>query len=311
MNTLYIGIDTSCYTTSLGVMAGDKHRHYKTPLKVKEGECGLRQSDAVFEHIKNLPKLFEEMSREFDVSAYEKKVVSVSSKPRNIEGSYMPVFMAGESFAKSVSAVLNAKLNLVSHQEGHFMSAIYSCGAYSLLSEPFIAVHISGGTTEITIAKWEEGSFKTEIVGGTKDLPAGQFIDRIGVLMGMEFPSGKYLDTMALEYEGSEKVKTSVKDGYINFSGEETRYRRAFEGGESKEKIAYLTMKTIRESLIQAIEDIKKKYGIEKVLMGGGVSSSAFLRQGFENMKDVYFAQAELSTDNAMGVCLLGKFLDN
>ena len=309
MGKISLGIDTSCYTTSLGVMTEDKHRHYKIPLKVKEGQCGLRQSDAVFEHIKNLPVLFEEMSQEFDLTKYDEKIVSVSTRPRNADGSYMPVFMAGHSFARAVSASIGAKLNCVSHQEGHIMAAVYSCGVYSILEKPFLAVHISGGTTEIVVAKWNGNGFDTEIVGGTKDLPAGQFIDRIGVLMGLEFPSGKYLDTMAMEYDGKDKVKISVDGCFINFSGEETRYRRAFENGESKEKIAYCTMKVIRESVRGAIENAKREYGIENVLMAGGVSSSGFIRQGFENMPNVYFAEAELSTDNAVGVCKMGEFL--
>lgn len=309
MDRICLGIDTSCYTTSLGVMAGDKHRHYKIPLKVKEGQCGLRQSDAVFEHIKNLPVLFEEMRQEFDLTKYSEKIVSVSTRPRNAEGSYMPVFMAGQSFARAVAASVGARLNCVSHQEGHIMAAIYSCGAYSILDKPFLAVHISGGTTEIVVARRCRNGFESEIVGGTKDLPAGQFIDRIGVLMGLEFPCGKYLDTMAMEYDEKEKVKTAVDGCYMNFSGEETRYRRAFENGEEKEKIAYSVMRVIRDSLVETIENAKREYKIENVLMAGGVSSSGFIRQGFCDIPNVYFAEAELSTDNAMGVCHLGEFL--
>ncbi len=309
LSKIYLGIDTSCYTTSLGVMTDDGHRHYKIPLKVKDGNCGLRQSDAVFEHIKNLPVLFEEMSKEFDLSKYNEKIVSVSTRPRTQEGSYMPVFLAGHSFARAVAASVGAQLNEVSHQDGHIMAAVYSCGTYSLLSEPFLAFHISGGTTELVLAKMNQTGFDCEIIGGTKDLPAGQFIDRIGVLMGMEFPCGKYLDTMATEYEFEEKVKTSVSGGFINFSGEETRYRREYENGGNKEKIAYCTMKTIRESLISVIKWARKEYNVKNVVMAGGVSSSAFIRKGFENMPNVYFAESELSTDNAMGVCELGKFL--
>ncbi len=309
LSKIYLGIDTSCYTTSLCVMTESSHRHYKTPLKVKEGECGLRQSDAVFEHIKNLPSLFEEMGREFDLTDYAEKVISVSTRPRTQDGSYMPVFLAGQSFARSISASLGGRLNEVSHQDGHIMAVIYSCGAYSLLSEPFLAFHISGGTTELVLAKMKGTSFECEIVGGTKDLPAGQFIDRLGVLMGLDFPSGSYLDTMAMEYEGDEKVKTSVSGGFINFSGEETRYRRAFENGESKEKIAYCTMKTIAQSLMSAIRWAREEYGVKNVVMAGGVSSSAFIRRYFEDMPNIYFAAGELSTDNAVGVCELGKFL--
>lgn len=309
MSEIYLGLDTSCYTTSLGVITDEKSRHYKTPLRVKEGECGLRQSDAVFAHLKNLPALFEEMSGEFDILSYDKKIISVSSRPRTQEGSYMPVFTAGLSFARAASAMLGGTLNLVSHQDGHIMAAIYSCGAYSVLAEPFLAVHMSGGTTEIVLAKMNKSGFECKVVGGTKDLPAGQFIDRIGVLMGLEFPCGKYLDTMAIEYENDEKIKTSVKDGYINFSGEETRYRRAFEAGEEKEKIAYCTMKTIRESIFGAIMWAKKEYGIKNVVMAGGVASSGFIRERFKDVPNVYFAEPSLSTDNAMGVCALGKFI--
>lgn len=309
MSKIYLGIDTSCYTTSLAVFSDKEHRHYKTPLKVKEGACGLRQSDAVFEHIKNLPVLFEKMCKEFDLSIYDEKIISVSTRPRSVEGSYMPVFMAGYGFARAVCASVGGKLNAVSHQDGHIMAAIYSSGAYSVLDGPFLAVHMSGGTTEIVLAKMHKTGFECKIIGGTKDLPAGQFIDRIGVLMGMEFPCGKYIDTMALEYKSTEKVKTFVKDGYINFSGEETRYRRAYENGEEKEKIAYCTMQTIRQSIVTAIEWAKKEYNVEKVIMAGGVSASGYIRKGFENIPGVYFAEPELSTDNAVGVCELGKFL--
>ncbi len=309
MSKIYLGIDTSCYTTSLGVMTENSHRHYKIPLTVKEGACGLRQSDAVFEHIKNLPVLFEEMSGEFNLCDYDEKIISVSTRPRTQEGSYMPVFLAGHSFARAVASSCGGRLNEVSHQDGHIMAAVYSCGAYSILAKPFLAFHISGGTTELVLGEMEGNGFKLKIVGGTKDLPAGQFIDRIGVLMGLEFPCGKYLDTFAIEYVGDEKIKTSVSGGYINFSGEETRYRRAFEQGEDKEKIAYCTMKTIRESLISVIKWAKKEYGVENVIMAGGVSSSGFIRQGFSDIPNIHFATAELSTDNAMGVCELGKFL--
>lgn len=306
-----IGIDTSCYTTSLGVVTENKHRHYKIPLEVKEGACGLRQSEAVFEHIKNLPVLFEEMSREFNICDYGECVVSVSSRPRNADGSYMPVFMAGHSFARAIAASVGGKLRCFSHQEGHIMAALYSCGAYSVVDKPFLAVHISGGTTEIVKAVLSENGFETETVGGTKDLPAGQFIDRIGVLMGMKFPCGSYLDVMAAEFDGEQKVKTSVDGCFINFSGEETRYRRGFQNGESRERTAYCTMKVIRESIIEAVCNAGEKYGIENVIMAGGVSSSKFIRQGFENMPNVYFAEPELSTDNAMGVCVLGELLEN
>ncbi|MBO5104588.1 MAG: hypothetical protein J6B74_05945 [Ruminococcus sp.] len=219
--------------------------------------------------------------------------------------------MAGQSYAKAISSVLDAKYVETSHQDGHIMAAIYSCKKYDILDEPFLVYHLSGGTTELLLVKKTENGFNCEIVGGTRDLPAGQFIDRIGVKLGFDFPCGKYIDYSAVNYGGKqERVKTCVNDSYINFSGEETRYRRLFENGEDKEKITYSVMKCISVSVRKSVEFAKEKYGIRNVLMVGGVSSSKFLRNEFSDMPNVYFAETELSTDNAVGVCEIGAMMN-
>lgn len=307
-SNLFLGIDTSCYTTSVAADTGDTIIHVKKPLTVKEGECGLRQSEAVFQHIKNLPICFDEIKEKIDFSEYDNLVVSASSKPRNIQGSYMPVFLTGYSFAKVISDTTNAVFYETSHQDGHIMAAIHSCKQYSLLERPFIAYHLSGGTTEMLYVIPDNNSFECKIVGGTLDLPAGQFVDRIGVKLGMNFPCGKYLDATACGYSGGQKkVKTCVKGEYINFSGEETRYERLIESCEDKGLIAYSVMKCISRSIKESIVSACKKYNTDSVLLVGGVSSSKFLRNELLNLPSVYFAEPELSTDNAVGVCELGK----
>lgn len=303
-----LGIDTSCYTTSVAVKCNEKMIHIKRMLDVKEGECGLRQSDALFQHIKNLPELFDELKKQIILNDYNDITVAVSAKPRSVEGSYMPVFLAGQSFGRAVADVLNARYIEASHQDGHIMAAIYSCKNYSICEEPFLTYHLSGGTTELLLTKKSGKGFKCEIVGGTKDIPAGQFIDRIGVKLGMQFPCGKYLDYSAVNYQGEKpKVKSCVSDGFINFSGEETRYSRMI--GEKAEpgRIAYCVMKCIAQSVRRSIEDAKKKYGVKNVLMVGGVSSSKMLRNEFSDMPGVFFAEPEFSTDNAVGICEIGS----
>ena len=307
---LFLGIDTSCYTTSLAVMTADGTVHTKKMLDVKEGECGLRQSDALFQHVKNLPLLFDEMKGMVDFGKYSDATVTVSSRPRSVEGSYMPVFMAGQSFARVVADVLGASYREVSHQDGHIMAAVYSCKNYSILDEPFLVYHLSGGTTELLLCNRAGDGFDCRIVGGTKDLPAGQFIDRIGVLCGMSFPCGQYLDYSAVNYGGEKlKVKTCVNDGYINFSGEETRYSRMLDDGADKELVAYSVMKCISDSVKKSVLYAQSEYGTKNVLMVGGVSSSTFLRDSFADIPGVYFAGKEFSTDNAVGVCELGRWL--
>ncbi len=305
---LVLGIDTSCYTTSVAADTGDAVIQIKKPLKVKEGDCGLRQSEAVFQHIKNLPLCFDELKEQINFREFDAVTIAVSSRPRNVEGSYMPVFLAGQSFARVFADALSAEYIETSHQEGHIMAAIHSCRKYSIMEEPFLTYHLSGGTTELLLAKPNSSGFECEIVGGTLDLPAGQFIDRIGVKLGMEFPCGKYLDYSACEFMGEKpKVKTCVKEEYINFSGEETRCERLIEAGGESSFVAYCTMKCIADSVKKSVQAAKKKYNVENVLMVGGVSSSRFMRGEFSDMPSVYFAEPELSTDNAVGVCQIGR----
>ncbi len=311
LKKLYLGIDTSCYTTSVAADIFGQMISLKKPLEVKSGKCGLRQSEAFFQHSKNLPVLFEELKGKLETINFDEVVISVSSRPRSVEGSYMPVFTAGHGCARVLAAMLDARLVETSHQDGHIMAAMYSCKNYSIMNEPFLTYHISGGTTELLLAQKSDDGFWCEIVGGTKDLPAGQFVDRIGVRLGYDFPCGRYMDYSACEYSGDKpKVKTCVKEGFINFSGEETRYQRLLDRDCDRDYAAYCTVKCIADSLKQSIEHAKSKYNVKNVLMVGGVSSSRFIRNEFADMPRIFFAEPELCTDNAAGVCVLGKMKD-
>ncbi|MBQ7930319.1 MAG: peptidase M22, partial [Clostridia bacterium] len=96
-NLLFLGIDTSNYTTSAAICDGEGNilLNAKAPLPVKEGERGLRQSDAVFHHVKNLPEVSRQAGRIMDENR-EKTLVSVgcSATPRDSDGSYMPCFLS-------------------------------------------------------------------------------------------------------------------------------------------------------------------------------------------------------------------------
>ena len=194
---IVIGVDTSNYTTSVAVLdeSGELIANLKRPLPVKAGERGLRQSDALFAHTVNIPELMaeaEQYVRDARIVA-----VGVSEKPRNMKGSYMPCFLAGVSLASGIAMASGAPLYRVSHQCGHIMAALYSSGRLDLADRSFVAFHVSGGTTEMLDVKPAERGFSTEIIGGTKDLNAGQVIDRIGVRMGFPFPAGRYIEDSA------------------------------------------------------------------------------------------------------------------
>ncbi len=298
--SIYLGIDTSNYTTSVATV-GDKDRNIRKIIDIKEGMRGIRQSDGVFVHLKELPELFEK----FDVDMTKVSAVGVSTRPRNVEGSYMPVFLAGESFARVIAKSLGVPLFTYSHQDGHIMAGILSSGSEELLTEPFLAVHMSGGTTEILECKYENNHFTAKLIGGTKDISAGQLIDRVGVSLGMKFPAGAEMDR--LSQECSEKaipLKTAVKDGYINFSGMETKLLSMKDEVEGS-ILAKSTLTFIGKSLAEAINFHKP----QKVLFVGGVASNTLLREYFEKEipAKLYFASRELSCDNAVGIAELTR----
>lgn len=296
--SIYLGIDTSNYTTSVAAV-GDVSQNVRKIIDIKEGMRGIRQSDGVFVHLKELPELFDKM----DVDMKSVSAVGVSTRPRNADGSYMPVFLAGASFAKVIAKSLGVPLHKYSHQDGHIMAGVLSAGVFDLLEKPFLAVHLSGGTTEILNCRYENNHFDAQIVGGTKDISAGQLIDRLGVALGMKFPCGKEFDRLSLSCaKKSIHLKTSVKNGYINFSGMETRLM-GMAAETEKSLLAKTALDFIGNSLSEAVNFQKP----ENVLFVGGVASNTILRQYFkEKIKgSVYFASPELACDNAVGIAEL------
>ena len=199
---LFLGIDTSNYTTSVALcdIDGNVILNLKKLLAVKMGERGLRQSDALFSHTKNLPLIMSELKDFLDSGYRDAKVLAVgcSATPRDAEGSYMPCFLSGVAAAETASAVLGCDKYLFSHQNGHVMAALYSSGMTELLEKEgsFAAFQVSGGTTELLLVTPGRDSFKIEQIGGTQDMNAGQAIDRTGVLMGLSFPCGKEMETL-------------------------------------------------------------------------------------------------------------------
>lgn len=305
----FVGIDTSNYTTSAAVSDAEGRiiANLKAPLPVKEGQCGLRQSDAVFAHIKNLPSIMDELS--LTLEDYEPLAVAVSATPRDVDGSYMPCFLSGVAAAHAFASQNKLPIFKTAHQNGHVMAALYSSGeAQRLLNGRFLAFHLSGGTTEALLITPNEdkSDFGIELVGETEDINAGQAIDRIGVMLGLSFPAGKELEALAKSYNGPiEKRRVCVKDGRCNLSGIENIAKSLYEKGESKEKIAATTFDFICRTVIAMSKQLLEKYGEMPILFAGGVMSNKIMRAELKSHFDACFAEPEFSADNAAGVALL------
>lgn len=305
----FIGVDTSNYTTSIAFCTEDGKivANLKVPLPVKEGTRGLRQSDAVFLHTKNMPLLLERAKPYFE--EYDPVAIGVSAYPRSQDGSYMPCFLAGKAIAAALSVALDVPIYDFSHQDGHVMAALYSSGAETKIFErDFIAFHVSGGTTEVLLVSPCEKDFSCKIIGGTLDMNAGQAIDRVGVAMGLSFPCGPEMERLALSRGNvkSKDLRVCVSDGKCNLSGLENRAIKLFQENGSKEETAKFVLDFISETLARIAEQIKDKYPSLPIVYSGGVMSCSIIQKRLSGA-DTYFAEPQFSADNAAGIALLAR----
>ncbi|MCH5316393.1 MAG: peptidase M22 [Eubacterium sp.] len=301
---MYVGFDTSNYTTSIAVFSEGRIIQRKKLLEVKQGERGLRQSEAVFQHIVNLPKLADSLSEEIDFKG-NINAVAVSTRPRNIEGSYMPCFLVGENAAVCASGLCGVPLYKTSHQVGHILAALYSINRLDFIKKPFIAFHVSGGTTEALLVTPEvDEVIKAEVIAESADLKAGQAVDRAGVLMGLKFPCGAELDKMARESDREYKIKPSMQGLNCSLSGVENKVKKMLENGEAYNDVAKFVISHICSTLDEMTARILEKYGDLPLVFAGGVMSNSLINEKLSKKYSAYFASPEFSSDNAAGIAI-------
>lgn len=297
-----LAFDTSNYTTSVALFDGSGGRNVSRLLDVKPGELGLRQSDALFDHVKRLPELFAHLMEETGRPVID--AIGVSTRPRAVEGSYMPCFLAGESQASVLASALGVPLFRFSHQQGHIAASLWSSGHLELMERPHLAWHLSGGTTELLLVEPDQKNVRAEKIGGTTDISAGQLIDRTGKLLGLPFPSGKPLDALSREAEGKTFFRVKCPGLTFSLSGVENKVQQYAAGGASPADTAAYALRSVIGAVISATKNARKQYPGYPVVFSGGVASNSLLRQEAEGM-DAIFCPPQYSTDNAMGIAVL------
>lgn len=308
---IYLGVDTSNYTTSTALIDTEKMEaiQCKKLLPVKEGELGLRQSDAVFHHTKQLPEM---VSALFGNKKISLDAIGVSVRPRNIEGSYMPCFLCGEGLADSLGAVNKISVHKTSHQIGHILAALFSSQKLELVNEKFIAFHVSGGTTDcLLVTPDKEKVFDITEIGSSLDIKAGQAIDRTGLLLGLKFPCGKELEKLAAMSDKKYKLKPMLKNGNCCLSGLENKCRKMLDDGERKEDIANYCLSFIYSTIYEMTKFALDRYGNMPIVYAGGVMSDKLIRDKLLQKFDAFFAEPDFSCDNAVGTAVFAAIKEN
>ena len=297
-----IGFDTSNYTTSIAYFDGTDGLNCSSLLPVRQGELGLRQSDAVFHHTKSLPELSGRLFS--DISIEGITAIGVSTRPRAVDGSYMPCFLVGYSHAKLLSDMLHVPLVECSHQQGHVASALWSAQRLDLMDEPHLAWHLSGGTTELLLVEPFNNNVSCTRIGGTSDISAGQLIDRTGQLLSLPFPSGKHLDSISRSAVRNDVFRVKCEGTVFSLSGVQNKVQQYYSNTKDISETAAYALRCICYAVYKTTSNALKEYPGLPVVFAGGVASNSMLRSVMKPL-DPIFAQPQYSTDNALGVAIL------
>ncbi|NLI21302.1 MAG: hypothetical protein GX418_07140 [Clostridiales bacterium] len=306
-----LGFDTSCYTTSVAAVdeTGTVVAFQRMLLPVRSGQRGLRQSEAVFAHVRQLPLLASRVAEALGTAGI--CAVAASCAPREGSDSYMPVFTVGEGHGRATASLLRVPFYPVTHQQGHIAAG--QLGNAEMDSR-FVALHLSGGTTDLLLC--EHGALT--LLGATLDLNAGQLVDRIGVAMGLPFPAGPKLEALALNnlLQTEALLPASLTRGDLDchLSGAETQCLRWIAAETyPRERIAAEAFDLLARTVARMITAACKHTGARQALAVGGVASSTLLRKliadrmsRLNRTLDLRFGKPEYSADNAAGVAWLG-----
>lgn len=310
MKKIILGIDTSAYTTSIAITDIESHEiivDKRKVLNVPMGQKGLRQQDAVFQHLKNFQELYDEIDKQLDLKSIE--IVSVSSRPRNVESSYMPVFTVGQNFGAVIAKTLNCQYLEYSHQENHIAASLIN--EYKEINDHLLAIHISGGTTEFLRVRKSNKGYDAIIEGQSLDITFGQLIDRIGTLMEFPFPCGLHMENHLKNNPKIENIKLPKisGDANINLSGMENYFGNLYITKKySKETIINSMFRYVADCIVHIVNNIKNTNDIKTIIIAGGVASNSIIRNAVnEKLKEykVIFPSKENSSDNAVGVSIL------
>ena len=303
MSRYTLGVDTSNYATSLAVFdtAGEVVCAKKRFLPVKEGQLGLRQSDALFHHTTALPEMMKELAQEFDLTKID--AVGVSQKPRPAQGSYMPCFLAGVSAATAFAAARGIPLVDTTHQQGHAAAALFAAKGEELFHQQVLLFHISGGTTDLLLSDQVR---QITPLGTSTDLYAGQAVDRVGVKLGFGFPAGAEVSRLAAQCAEPIKPRSSVKGMQCSLSGLENQCNALLAAGKSPAYVCKYCLLCVADTVVKMTKAAQKEYPNLPVVCAGGVMSSDVIHSWVQQrLPQVHFVPGQYSSDNAIGVSIL------
>jgi N6-L-threonylcarbamoyladenine synthase len=307
---IILGIESSCDETSAAILRGSElasvvisSQHFHTSYGGVVPELASRA------HIKSIIPITQEAFSKAGVSASELTAIAVTFAP-----GLMGALLVGLNFAKGLALSLQIPLIGVHHIEAHIFSALLEEEKPEL---PFLALVVSGGHTLLVIVE-DVGKYK--VIGKTLDDAAGEAFDKVGKMLGMEYPAGPIIDRASKSGNSSfvKFPRSMMNDESFDFSFSGIKTSVLYYLRDNPNILAE-HLSDIAASFQQAVVDVlvgktihaARKYTIRDIVCVGGVSANSLLREQFksvcEKQKKRFFSpRPMLSTDNAAMIAMLG-----
>lgn len=313
---IILGIESSCDDTSAAIIHGRKIlSNIVATQKVHENYGGVVPELASRAHQQNIVPVVHQAIYKANISKKQIDAIAFTKGP-GLVGS----LLVGTSFAKSLSMSLDVPLIEVNHMQGHIFAHFIEDANRSLITFPFLCLTVSGGHTQIVQVN---NYFDMIILGETLDDAAGEAFDKIGKLLGLNYPAGPLLDKIS--QEGNENkysfplpklngIKFSfsgIKTSVLYFLQKEIKKNSNFIN-ENLNDLCASVQKTIIKALIKKLKEAIHLTGIKNIAIAGGVSANSKLRTEVLKLKEsdhckIFIPKLEYTTDNAAMIAIVGS----
>ena len=316
-----LGIESSCDDTSAAILKnGIVLSNIIANQNIHKKYGGVVPELASRAHLSNIIPVIDAALKESNVKLKQISAIAFTRGP-----GLMGSLIIGTEFSKGLALSLDIPVIDVNHMQAHIL--VHFINNSNLKPTfPFLGVTISGGHTQFILV---EEHFKMKIIGQTLDDAIGEAFDKCGKKIGLDYPAGPEIDTLAkdgdeLKYEFP---LPKVKNGNISYSGTKTAFINFLHKNKLKNKnfidenlndICASIQKNLIDNLLNKVELLSSENNLKTIVFGGGVSANSYLKARMKNASKtnnwkVYFPKLEYSTDNAAMIGIVGhlKYKDS
>lgn len=312
---LVLSFETSCDETSVAVIEnGDQilSNIVATQIKSHQRFGGVVPEVASRHHIEQITGCINDALKEADVTYDDLTSVAVTYGP-----GLVGALLIGVTAAKAVAWAHHLPLVPVNHLAGH----IYAARLVEPIEFPAMALVVSGGHTELVYMP-KENQF--EIIGETRDDAAGEAYDKIGRVLGINYPAGKPVDELAHKGQDTFKFPRAMDsdDNFdFSFSGLKSAFINTVHHADqinetlSREDLAASFQQAVVDVLADKTDRALKEFPVKQLILAGGVAANKGLRErltknlaAFRDTK-LELVPLSLCGDNAAMIGAAGEML--